>query len=589
MARTFIADIETNGFDPTVIHCVVCKDVGTGTIYEFRSDDRESFIRLVTGHELVFHNGIGFDLPALEKVWGYTHTGMITDTLVLSRLADPAQEGGHSLRNWGSMLGFEKGEHTDWSVFSEQMLKYCVRDVEVTERVYREMMKQNLNPQAVELEHRVAGIIKQQEINGWLFNEQAAVQLLAELKHRMTEIEMEIHNEWKPMAKLVKEFRPKFNKNGSLSRVGLGFCDSPDSIWIDRSFDGLDTGWTSVIRWVDFNLGSRQQIAERLSLKGWQPDRFTDKGSPIVDESTLDGVDIPEAKLINEYLLLQKRVGMMNNWLDNLKQDGRLHGRVNTNGAITGRMTHRDPNLAQVPSSKHDKEGNLIFGSAGGYGADMRSLFTVPSGYKLVGADAAQLELRMLAHYMNDEEYTNEILNGDIHSANQKAAGLDTRDKAKTFIYAFLYGAGDSKIGSIVGGSSSDGRTLKSRFLENTPALAGLRQRVDDTVRQRGWLKGLDGRKLHIRSAHSALNTLLQSAGAIVMKQALVHLVDTCQLRYKLVGNIHDEIQAEVHEEDAHAFGQQVVQSIRMTEQSLGLRCPMDGDYKVGNNWSETH
>ncbi len=410
-----------------------------------------------------------------------------------------------------------------------------------------------------------------------MFNERQAVELLSELKHRMGEIEMEIHNEWKPMAKLVKEFRPKFNKNGSLSRVGLGFVDSPDYVWVDRSFDGMDTGWTSVIRWVDFNLGSRQQIAERLSLKGWQPDRFTDKGSPIVDESTLDGVDIPEAKLINEYLLLQKRVGMMNNWLDNLKQDGRLHGRVNTNGAITGRMTHRDPNMAQVPASYSP------------YGKEMRKLFTVPSGYKLVGADAAQLELRMLAHYMNDEDYTNEILNGDIHSTNQVAAGLDTRDKAKTFIYAFLYGAGDAKIGSIVGGSSFDGRTLKARFLSNTPALAGLRQRVDDTVRQRGWLKGLDGRKLHIRSAHSALNTLLQSAGAIVMKQALVHLVDTCQLRYKLVGNIHDEIQAEVHEEDAHAFGQQVVQSIRMTEQSLGLRCPMDGDYKVGNNWSETH
>jgi DNA polymerase-1 len=575
--KELIFDIETDGFDPTVIHCAVVKDLNNGSVNHYTNLDSDKFRDYVDGHRLIGHNIIGFDLPALEKVWGYKHTGMITDTLVLSRLANPAQEGGHSLKNWGSMLGFEKGEHTDWSVFSEQMLKYCVRDVEVTERLYQEMKKQNLNPQAVELEHRVAGIIKGQETNGWLFNERDAVNLLANLRNRMNDIEMEIHNEWKPMAKLVKEFRPKFTKAGSLSRVGLGFIDTPDFLWVDRSFDGLDTGWTSVIRWVDFNLGSRQQIAERLSRLGWKPDRFTDKGSPIVDESTLGGVDIPEAKLINEYLLLQKRVGMLNNWLDNLKQDGRLHGRVNTNGAITGRMTHRDPNLAQVPAGYSP------------YGKEMRSLFTVPKGYKLVGADAAQLELRMLAHYMNDEDYTNEILNGDIHSANQKAAGLDTRDKAKTFIYAFLYGAGDAKIGGIVGGSSNDGRTLKSRFLENTPALAGLRQRVDDTVRQRGWLKGLDGRKLHIRSAHSALNTLLQSAGAIVMKQALIHLVDNCQLRYKLVGNIHDEIQAEVHEEDAHAFGQQVVQSIRMTEQSLGLRCPMDGDYKVGNNWSETH
>jgi len=575
--KDLVFDIETDGFNPTTIHCAVVKDVKANSIHVFTSDDHSGFAGFVSGHNLIGHNIIGFDLPALEKVWGYTHTGTITDTLVLSRLANPAQEGGHSLRNWGSMLGFEKGEHTDWSVYSEQMLKYCVRDVEVTERVYQQMMKQSLNPQAVELEHRVAGIIKQQEINGWVFNERDAVNLLASLRNQMNDIEMEIHNEWKPMAKLVREYRPKYTKTGSLNRAGLNFVDSPDHIWTDRSIAGINTGWTSIIRWIDFNLGSRQQIAERLSLKGWQPDRFTEKGNPIVDESTLDGVDIPEAKLINEYLLLQKRVGMLNNWLDNLKDDGRLHGRVNTNGAITGRMTHSDPNLAQVPAGYSP------------YGKEMRKLFTVPSGYKLVGADAAQLELRMLAHYMNDEDYTNEILNGDIHSTNQVAAGLDTRDKAKTFIYAFLYGAGDAKIGSIVGGSSNDGRILKDRFLENTPALAGLRQRVDDTVRQRGWLKGLDGRKLHIRSAHSALNTLLQSAGAVVMKQALVHLVDNCQLRYKLVGNIHDEIQAEVHEEDAHAFGQQVVQSIRMTEQSLGLRCPMDGDYKVGNNWSETH
>ena len=578
--KDLIFDIETDGFNPTKIHCVVVKDDKTNNVHVFTGDDHKSFVGFVAGHRLIGHNIIGYDLPVLEKVWNYKHTGPIVDTLVLSRLADPAQEGGHSLRNWGNRLGFPKGEHNDWSAFSTEMLHYCKQDVEVTQRVYRELtklMKKEFSPESVELEHRVAGIITNQTKNGWLFNEQGAEKLLANLRNRMNDIEMEIHNEWKPMAKLTKEYRHKFNQDGSVRRSGVGFVDAVSNLWVDRSFDGINTGWTSVITWVPFNLGSRKQIAERLSRLGWKPDRFTEKGSPIVDESTLDGVDIPEAKLINEYLLLQKRVGMLNNWLDNLKQDGRLHGRVNTNGAITGRMTHSDPNLAQVPAGYSP------------YGKEMRSLFTVPNGYKLVGADAAQLELRMLAHYMNDKDYTNEILNGDVHTANQIAAGLDTRDKAKTFIYAFLYGAGDAKIGSIVGGSSDDGRTLKARFLSNTPALAGLRQRVDDTVRQRGWLKGLDGRKLHIRSQHSALNTLLQSAGAIVMKQALVHLVDTCQLRYKLVGNIHDEIQAEVHEEDAHAFGQQVVQSIRMTEQSLGLRCPMDGDYKVGNNWSETH
>ena len=475
--ETYVLDIETNGFNPTVIHCVVCKNDRTNNVYVFRNGDRDAFVRLVSGHELVLHNGIGYDLPVLEKLWNYHHVGPVVDTLVLSRLNDPAQENGHSLKAWGERLGFPKGEHNDWTQWSQAMEDYCIRDVEVTHRVYQQMLRQNLDPKAVELEHQVAGIVKQQELNGWLFNEQDAVNLLSNLRTRMTDIEMEITNEWKPMAKFVKEFRPRFTKAGHVSRVGCSFVDDVSWLWTDQSFDGIDTGWTSVIRWVDFNLGSRKQIAERLSLRGWVPTEFTENGNPKVDESTLADVDIPEAKQILEYLMLQKRVGMLNNWLDNLKSDGRLHGRVNTNGAITGRMTHRDPNLAQVPSSKHDKEGNLIFGSAGGYGADMRSLFTVPSGYKLVGADAAQLELRMLAHYMNDGGYTNEILNGDIHTANQVAAGLPTRDQAKTFIYAFLYGAGDAKIGSIVGGSSSDGRVLKDRFLGKI-GRASCRERV---------------------------------------------------------------------------------------------------------------
>ena len=283
---------------------------------------------------------------------------------------------------------------------------------------------------------------------------------------------------------------------------------------------------------------------------------------------------------------------MVKSWVDAINDEtGRVHGRVNPCGAVTGRMTHSKPNCAQVPATKHDKDGKILWGFEGGYGADCRNLWTVPDGYSLVVCDASGLELRMLAHYVNDEAYTNEILNGDIHSANQKSAGLQTRDQAKTFIYAFLYGAGDGKIGEVAGGGPKRGRILKKNFLDNTPALKHLRSKVADSSKK-GWVTGLDGRKLHIRSEHSALNTLLQSAGAVVMKKALV-LLDTYakqyNIDYKFVLNVHDEFQCEVRDDQADFFGGLAVGAIIKAGKTFNLNCPLDGEYKVGRTWQQTH
>ena len=277
--------------------------------------------------------------------------------------------------------------------------------------------------------------------------------------------------------------------------------------------------------------------------------------------------------------MLQKRYAQVTSWLNALSDDGRIRGYVNPCGTVTGRMTHSKPNLAQVPA---------VYSP---YGKECRELFTVPKRYKLVGMDASGLELRMLAHYMNDNDYTYEVLNGDIHTANQRAAGLESRDKAKTFIYAFLYGAGDGKIGEIVGGTARQGAVLKENFLNNTPALAALRSRVT-TAAGKGYLKGLDGRRIKVRSEHSALNTLLQGAGAVVMKQALVHLEDYANaegIDYHFIGNIHDEIQTEVREDQATRFGELAVQAVIDTTESLNLRCPLDAEYKIGSNWADTH
>lgn len=540
-------DIETNGLDPSRIWCAVTRQNGVNKVHTSPESLSEA---LRSSQSVVGHNLIGYDMPVLKRLWKLSvEPERIIDTLVLSRLADPSKAGGHSLRNWGNELGFPKGDHSDWSTLSKEMVDYCQRDVEVTEAVHKRLIKEMscFSPESIELEHKVQQVIQQQERNGWLLDQQLAHELCATFKERMNEIEAELQERFQPI--VHERYSEKTGK---------------------RLKDKVEV----------FNVGSRQQIAKRLTQLGVVFDKTTEKGNPIVDEAVLDTIDLPEARTISEYLMLQKRYAQVNSWLEHVSEEsGRVHGRVISHGTITGRMTHRDPNVAQVPA------GHSPFGS------ECRSCWTVPDNKKLVGFDASGLELRMLAHYMNDEEFTNVLLTDDIHRRNQLAAGLETRPQAKTFIYAFLYGAGDAKIGSIVGGSARDGGKLKERFLRNTPTLESLRERVI-RASGRGYLKGLDGRRLHVRSEHAALNTLLQAAGAIVMKKALVILDDYAKqwnLDYKFIGNIHDEVQAEVRTEHADKYGYLAVECLKAAGLSYDLRCPLDGEYKVGTTWAETH
>ena len=539
-------DIETNGLDPSRIWCAVTRQNGVNKVHTSPESLSEA---LRSSQSVVGHNLIGYDMPVLKRLWKLSvNPERIVDTLVLSRLVDPSREGGHSLRNWGNQLGFPKGDHDDWSSLSMQMVEYCERDVEVTEAVHNKLTSEltSFSAESAELEHRVQQIIHQQERNGWLLDQELARDLCATFKERMNDIEAELQQKFPPI--IHERYSEKTGK---------------------RLKDRIEV----------FNVGSRQQIAKRLTQLGAKFTKLTEKGNPIVDEAVLDTVDLPEARAVSEYLMLQKRYAQVNSWIEHLGSDGRVHGRVISLGTVTGRMTHRDPNVAQVPASHSP------------YGHECRSCWTVPAGKKLVGFDASGLELRMLAHYMNDQEFTNVLLKDDIHTRNQLAAGLETRPQAKTFIYAFLYGAGDAKIGNIVGGSAADGAELKERFLRNTPALGSLRERVAKAA-WRGYLRGLDGRRLPVRSEHAALNTLLQAAGAIVMKKALVILDDHAKqwkLDYKFVGNIHDEVQTEVREAHADKFGWLAVECLKAAGLAYDLRCPLDGEYKIGTTWAETH
>ncbi len=565
-------DAETNGLKPSKVWVVVTMQ--DEVLLEHYTP--ESLRKALDNDALVIgHNLFGYDIPVLKRLWDIDiDSSRVKDTLVMSRLADPQRDKGNSLRSWGERLNFPKGDHSDWSCLSDEMVTYCKRDVELTAAVYDRLLFElrDFGTDSVELEQRVQEITQKQVRNGWKLNVGQAIYLVATLKEKLYDLEDAVHRVFRPLPTFVKEVRPKVKKDGTISVVGLKFLgDQWSSI----------AGDFSRIDYPEFNLGSRQQIGRHLQHFGWKPCQHTEHGQPIVNEKVLMGIkDIPEATYISEYLMVQKRIAQVESWIEAADEDTeRVHGQVNTNGAVTGRMTHSKPNVAQVPASRAP------------YGAECRSCWTVPEGYKLVGFDASGLELRMLAHYMNDEEYTNEVINGDIHTANQKLAGLESRDQAKTFIYALLYGAGDAKLGSVAGGSRATGEGLKKRFMSNLPAFANLKARVASEAAQ-GWIRGLDGRRLTVRSEHAALNTLLQSAGAIVMKQALI-LLDNYGilwgLDYKIVGNIHDEVQSEVKAKDAEKFGRLAVSCLEAAGLHFNLNCKLAGEYKIGTTWSETH
>ena len=575
-------DIETNGFleNVTKVHCLVIKDAETNEVTTYHGASILAGIdTLERADQLIGHNILKFDLPVIQKLYpGFSYDpSKAVDTLVCTRLIWPNVGewdaklvhngklpaklwGSHSLKAWGYRLEQLKGEYgetSDWQDFTPEMLEYCQQDVEVTATLFDRIKAKEYAQKALDLEHEVAYICARMERSGWPFDKEKAATLYAELAGKRQII----------LDKMKSTFDP---------------------IVINRVSE--KTGKPLKPKVIEFNPSSRQQIGDRLILKyGWKPKEYTANGQPKIDEVILKALDYPEAQDLSEYFMLEKRIGQLaegdNAWLK-LERNGIIHGSYNTNGAVTGRATHQSPNLAQVPSVRSP------------YGSECRSLFTVRSGFSMVGCDLSGLELRCLAHYMSkwdNGEYTEELLNGDIHTKNQKAAGLPTRDNAKTFIYSFLYGAGDEKIGAVVGAGAREGKRLKEAFLAATPALAKLRDAVAKAS-SRGYLIGLDGRKLHVRSEHAALNTLLQSAGALISKQWLIEIDKTATeagLEYgkdwSMLGWIHDEVQLQVKGDYAEAFGQKVVAAAEKAGEFFEFRCPISAEFKVGQNWYDTH
>lgn len=631
---TLVFDIETNGFldELTTIHSLVIKNVDTGEVHSFAGADNPTYGPISNGLALlaeadmiVGHNVIGFDIPAIQKVYpGWKPKGVVRDTLILTRLLWPkeaveeidfarAAKGLHpknmigvfTLEAWGHRLGNYKDDFKGpWDSWTPVMQDYCEQDVEVTTTLWRKCLEKIAGSddgvewwaECVELEHEVAWIVVRQERFGFSFDVEKAGKLYAKLAARRTELEAELRLAFPP--RVVETVSKATNKK-------YGYVKGQ----VRRKV-------------IPFNPGSRKQVAARLVELGWKPDEFNKDGSPKVDDAILEALPYPQAKTLAEYFIVKKRLGALAEgkeaWLK-LERNGRIHGRVVTNGAVTGRMTHAKPNTANV-----DKD------------PECRALFRATPGRKLIGCDADALELRCLAHYMaryDGGAYVQTVLSGkksdgtDMHSVNARALGLD-RETAKTWFYAFIYGAGDWKLGFTITGKKGPrnkiariGKEARDRFLSGLPAMGKLvgavkavlkgKRKKDGTVvvKPRKWVRGLDGRKVYIRSEHAALNTLLQSAGAIIMKKAQVILDKNLQARgyvpgvdYEFVAVVHDEWQIEVDpkhiyeitndkgETELHSeIGELAADSIRLAGEHFNFKCPLKGNYDIGNTWADTH
>lgn len=628
--KHIITDIETNGLLDTVTK-FWCAWIYDSASQEYKGyKDLDEYIDALnvygtSGYNLVFHNGIKYDVPCLKRLSGkdfvFDPRDCVIDTLVFARLVWSNIKdldmglirsgrlpkdlfGSHSLKAYGYRMRELKGTYGEqeeaWDSFSEEMYKYNYQDVVVTKMLFDKLLGKGYPWEAVQLEHDIAWVMAKQERNGFVFDRDKAVVLYSELAERRDELTKELQDSVPPLLTGYKVYKRDNAKKGIKAGVQYPVYET-------------------------FNPNSRQQVAKVLIEQGWEPQEVTDTGLPKVDEETLKtAMNIPMTSKILELLMLNKRIGQLaegsNAWLKLMKEDPdgyiRIHGSVNPNGAVTGRATHSYPNVAQVPANRAP------------YGRLCRELFTVPKGWYEAGIDASGLELRCLGHFLSPYDegaYVNELLSGDIHTHNQKMAGLATRDQAKTMIYCLLYGGGDAKLGEVVNGGAKDGKALKEKFFKAIPAYKDLVEDISNCLISSSewvggthkvkWRKrdhpdspsleithcvlGLDRRVIYVRSEHSALNTLLQSAGALICKKWVCLVEENMRKAgykhswdgdFAMMAWIHDECQIACRTKEIAEDCCRIAQeSMRQTQAFFNFKCQLDTEGKIGHSWAECH
>ena len=600
--KWYVFDLETNGLydEVTTIHCLVLHDLNRDQTFTYGPDSIAAGLEhLATADVLIGHNILFYDIPVIRKLYPfYTFAAArIIDTLITTRLIWPKEKlydmdteqytqvptklrGSASLKAWGYRLSDYKIEFKDFKEYSEEMLAYCIQDVNVTTQLFKHTQKQTCSEAALKLEHDFALAIEKQIRSGFPFDVDACLDLVDDLRTKQAVLEADLKNLFPPK-KIETIFVPKVNNAGRGYVKGQPF--------------------TKVVH-EEFNPGSRQQIVDRLQTKyGWVPEKATEKGNPILDDDVLSALPYPEAKPLAEYMLIKKRLGQIadgnNAWLKLVNDEtGCMHGDVVTNGCITGRCAHRNPNMGQVPAGYSE------------YGKECRGLFHAPDGWTLIGVDAKALELRCLAGYLahwDGGEYARVVTDEsiDIHVYNQEMFGVATRDIAKRLLYGIAYGCGALKAGTIIDPNEKNelvlrklGSTAINSFMQGIPALKELKDRIAHNIAKREYLIGLDGRPLFCRSDFKGLNVLLQSSGALIMKQVVIELHKKMyDLGYiyghdwQQHGFIHDEIQVSCPPAMVDTLTSVALEAFPASQQFFDFQCPIHGDAHVGFSWDQTH
>ena len=649
-----VIDIECNALhNPTKIWLIVCKDVDTNKYHIFRkiSDDaaeRARFHTFASGvQKWIGHNLLGYDWPVLVELLelprAETRIESLVDTLILSKLVDYSRQG-HSVENYGLEFGIEKGKFNDFSKYSDDMERYCIRDVDITERIYRKYLKYLNNPErqrSIRLEHDFQLICNQLESDGFAFNSSKATALLGKVEQELASLDEAILSSFPPRLKLIREVTPKETKHGTISLSSIPQALRGD---IADFTVGAPFSYCNV---VEFNPSSHKQIIGVLNQSGWKP---TDKTKTHIDaerelnklkrdrsrNSQLDlrmrelytklknmedtGWKVNETNLetlppkapqsirtIANRIILEARRRTLQEWLD-LVQDGRIHGRFYGIGAWTHRMAHQNPNTANIPN-EFDTAGKKKL-----YGKELRSFWCAPKNRLLVGCDAEGIQLRIFAHYIDDPEFTQALVSGkkedksDPHSLNQSILGdvCKSRAAAKRYIYALLLGAGQGKLREILGCDERSAVEAYDRLLQRYTGFAALKDTIIPADAKRGWFVGLDGRAVRIPGdtvgsrKHLAMSGYLQNGEAVVMKMATLKWWSSLKsLDAKLVNFVHDEWQTECPNniEVALRIAKMQADSLRLVGEELKLKCPLAGsywnddlnDYTIATNWSKTH
>ena len=681
--KPLVIDIEANGLDFNKIDriwCISTIDPISGEKVRFHPSTEgpesyhtefgDSFVSHISSYDMfIGQNFLGYDAFVLNKLLGTDFGPHNTiDTLVLSRLFRPVSPplemfgkfkakgwdnrvGGHSIEAWGHRLGYHKIAFDDFSQFTFAQMDYCGRDTEVNLLQLKVLLKEQkefqFSVESIELEHQAHWLLSIQTYNGFTLDFQKAEALRLETDALIEEYTAELHKVFPPKKKAIKTFVPRSTAKGDMH-------GQDKKTLLNNLHEKNEDGSFTLFTMETFNPNSPAQIADRLMELGWKPRKFTATGQASTSKETLsEAIDClaattPEVEALRRFSIVTDRNAKAKKWIELAQEDGKVHGRVNHIGPWTHRSSHFDDNMANIARVVVDKDGKPIEGLMGAYGWDCRSCWVPRKGWTLIGCDAAGIQLRALAHYMGDPEYIKKLLEEDIHVVNQLAAGIATRAKAKTFIYAWLLGAGDEKIGIIVEVDpseydqlfntakninkynrfrdhvtkglgpkdnllwyyfdklSDDGRNpdkqlvatcikgaiTKQKFLDSLPALNHFKNEVIPAAAKETFMVSIDGRKIWVNSAHLAMGAYLQGFEAVIMKKAMVlyhKKLHEMGIPFAQCAFVHDEFQVECPPEHAKTVGETIKASIVQAGVELGSLCPLDGDWREGRSWAHTH